>query len=77
MELPSWRSSSDVSGVSGRLIVTFDLGLMGEMVEFESAPLSTMLLLVTLTGGVGVLNLTAGGVGVLTLFARASSLVRV
>ena len=66
-----------MSGVSGRLIVTFDLGLMGEIVEFGSAHLSVELLLLTLTGGVGVLNLIAGGVGVLTLFARASSLVRV
>lgn len=62
-----------MSGVSGRLIVTFDLGLTGEMFELFSG----VLLLETLTGGVGVLNLTIGGVGVRTLFAKASSLDRI
>ena len=62
-----------MSGVSGRLIVTFDLGLTGEMLEF----LSGVLLFEILTGGVGVLNLTIGGVGVRTLLAKASSLDRV
>ena len=64
-----------MSGVSGRLIVTFDLGLTGEIVELFSGV--GVLLLETLTGGVGVLNLTIGGVGVRTLFAKASSLDRV
>ena len=53
--------------------MTFDLGLTGEMFELFSG----VLLLETLTGGVGVLNLTIGGVGVRTLFAKASSLDRI
>ena len=64
-----------MSGVSGKLMVTLDLGLTGEIVEFFSGVL--LLEVETLTGGVGDLNLTIGGVGVRILLAKASSLVRI